>query len=176
MAAEDGGEQRASGSWVDNYVASYRYRDTYTRALLIVPILGLLAIFLLRRSVPAVTVAIGAEVLQILIVLRYRTYRIELSAESFRTVSILRSKSFALSDVDLIEHLYGGRGGQLLRIRHSNRILLTVSSELDGFDDFVGFFREYARHHHLRFATRDGWGEWTQATGAKTEDSPREQA
>jgi hypothetical protein len=77
--------------------------------------------------------------------------------------SILRSTSFALSDVDLIQHLYGDRRGQLLRIRRSDRILLTVSRELDGFEDLVGFFREYARHHHIIFATLDYFGEWTQA-------------
>jgi hypothetical protein len=67
--------------------------------------------------------------------------------------------------VDLIQLLNGDRGGPLLRIRHSDRILLTVSRDLEGFDDLVGFFREYARHHHLIFATRDEWGEWTQQAG-----------
>jgi hypothetical protein len=88
---------------------------------------------------------------------------VQLSAGSIRTVSILRSNALALSDVDLIQHLHGDRDGQLLRIRHSDRILLTVSRELDGFDDLVGFFREYARHQQLIFATRDDFGEWTQA-------------
>jgi hypothetical protein len=161
MTAEKDGELNASGSWVDNYIASYRYK--YAWALLIFPIFGLLAIYLVRQSNTGIAVAIGADVLFILVFLEYKTSRIELSAESIRTVSILRSKSFALSDVDLIQHLYGDRGGQLLRIRHSDRILLTASQDLDGFDDLVGFFREYARQHHLIFATRDNFGEWTQA-------------
>jgi hypothetical protein len=84
-------------------------------------------------------------------------------AGSVRTFSVLRSKSFALAEVDLIQHLHGDRGGQLLRIRHSDRILLSASQDLDGFDDLVGFFREYARHHRLIFATRDSFGEWAQA-------------
>jgi hypothetical protein len=149
--------------WVDSYIASYRYR--YTSALLIFPIFGLLAILLVRRSDAAIAVAIGAELLFILVFLQYRSYCVQLGAGSIRTVSILRNKSFALSDVDLIQHLYGDRGGQLLRIRHSDRILLTVSRDLDGFDDLVGFFREYAKHHHIIFATRDDFGEWTQSSG-----------
>ena len=98
------------------------------------------------------------------------TYRVELSAGSMRTVSILRSKSFALSDVDLVQDLYGSRGEDLLRIRHGDRILLTVSRDLNGFGDLVGFFREYARHHHLIFATRDQWGEWMQAGKSNADD------
>jgi ATP:corrinoid adenosyltransferase len=47
--------------------------------------------------------------------------------------------------------------------RHGDKILLTLYQELVGFDDLVGFFGEYARHHHLIFATRDDFGEWTQA-------------
>jgi hypothetical protein len=155
------GQQDRSGGWVDNYVASYRYR--HTLALLIFPIFGLLAIYLVRRSGAAVAVAIGADLLFILVFPQYRTYCVQLSAGSISAVSILRSTSFALSDVDLIQHLYGDRRGQLLRIRRSDRILLTVSRELDGFEDLVGFFREYARHHHIIFATLDYFGEWTQA-------------
>jgi len=48
MAAEDGGEQNASGSWVDSYVASYRYG--YTWAAAIIPMIGLLGFFLARQS------------------------------------------------------------------------------------------------------------------------------
>jgi len=167
----DRGEQDSASSWVDSYVANYRYK--YTWALLIFPIFGLLAIYLVRRSGTAVAVAIGADMLLILVFVQYRSYRVQLSAGSIRAVSILRTKSFALSDVDLIQHLYGDRGGQLLRIRHSDRILLTVSRELDGFEDLVGFFREYARHHHIIFATRDEFGEWTQAGSSKAgETSP----
>jgi hypothetical protein len=160
-------DQDEGGSWVDRHVASYRYK--YTWALLIFPLFGgLLAIYLVRHSGVAVAVAIGADVLFILIFLQYRTYHVELNAGSVSTVSILRSKSFPLADVDLIQHVYGGRGEQVLYVRHGDRILLTASQDLDGFDDLVGFFREYARHHHLIFATRDNFGEWTQAGLSKT--------
>lgn len=125
---------------------------------MIFPLFGLLASVLLRRSGVAVAVAIGAEVLFILVFVQYKSYRVLLSAETVSTVSLLRSKTFALSDVDLIQHVYGGRGEQLLYVRHSDRILLTASGDLDGFDDLVGFFREYARHHQLIFATRDDFG------------------
>jgi len=60
MAAEEGDKQNTSGSWVDNYVASYRYK--YTWALLIFPIFGLLAMYLVRRSGVGVAVAIGTTV------------------------------------------------------------------------------------------------------------------
>jgi hypothetical protein len=154
--------QERSGGWVDNYVASYRYN--YSWVLLIFPLFGgLLAIYLVRQSGAAIAVAIGADLLFVLVFLQYRTYRVQLSAGSVSAVSLLHGKSFALSDVDLIQHVYGGRGEQLLYVRHSDRILLTASRDLDGFDDLVGFFREYARHHHLIFATRDYFGEWTQA-------------
>jgi hypothetical protein len=65
----------------------------------------------------------------------------------------------------MIQHVYGGRGAQLLYLRHSGRTFLTLSRDLDAFDDLVGFFREYARHHHLIFATRDDWGDWKQTGG-----------
>jgi hypothetical protein len=156
-------EHDQTGSWVDNYVASYRYK--YTWALLIFPISGLLAIVLVRHSGAAVAVAIGADLLFILVFVQYKTYCVQLSAGSISTVSFLRSKSFALSDVDMIQRVFGGRGAQLLYLRHSGRTLLTVSRDLDGFEDLVGFFREYARHHQLIFATRDYFGEWTQAGG-----------
>jgi hypothetical protein len=152
-----------TGGWVDNYVASYRYGSKW--ALLIFPIFGLLAIYLVRQSGIAVGVAIAADVLFILVFVQYKTYCIQLSAGSISTVSFLRSKSFALSDVDMIQHIYGGRGAQFLYLRYCGRTLLTVSRDLDGFDDLVGFLREYARHHQLIFATRDYFGEWTQAGG-----------
>jgi hypothetical protein len=156
-------DQNRASSWVDNYVASYRYK--YPWGLLIFPIFGLLPILLVWRSHVALAVAIGVEVLFILAFVQWKTYCVQLNAGSVSRRSTIHGKTFPLSDVDLIQHLYGDRGGQLLRIRNSDRILLTVSQDLDGFDDLVGFFREYARHHHLIFATRDDWGEWTQAGG-----------
>jgi hypothetical protein len=163
MAAEEGGEPNASGSWVDSYAANYRY--SYPWAMLFFPIFGLLYLILVWRSSHALWVWMGAEALLILAAIRWNTYRVELEPGSVSAVWALRRKTFALAEVDLIQHLKGDRGGQLLRIRHSDRILLTVSQDLDGFDDLVGFFREYAKHHHLIFATRDDWGEWTQAGG-----------
>jgi hypothetical protein len=77
--------------------------------------------------------------------------------------SFIHSETFPLSDVDLIQHMNGtGRSGNLVYIRHGNKILLTVNRDLVGYEDLLGFLREYARHHHLIFATRDDWGEWTQ--------------
>jgi hypothetical protein len=149
-----------ANTWVNDYVASYRYR--YTWFLLFFPVFGLLAICLVWRSGAAVAVASGAELLFTLIFFEYKMYCIELGVGTIRIVSMLRTKSFSLAEVELIQHLYGEHGGQLLLIRHSNRILLTASQALDGFDDLVGFFREYARHRHLIFATRDNWGDWMQ--------------
>jgi hypothetical protein len=160
MAAEEGGEQSPASGWVDNYVASYRYK--YTWALLVFPISGLFGIYLVRQSEMAVAVAIGAEVLFVLVFFEYRTYCVQLSAGSIGRSSFLHSKSLPLAEVDLIQHVYGGRGEQLLYVRHGDRFLLAASGDLEGFDDLVGFLREYARHHHLIFATRDDFGEWTQ--------------
>ena len=161
-------EDRAS-SWVDSYVASYRY--SYPWAMLLFPIFGLFYLFLAWRSRAALSVWMSAEALLILASIRWNTYRVELKPGLVSAVWALQRKTFALSEVDLIQHLCGNRGGQLLRIRHGDRILLTVSQDLDGFDDLVGFFREYAIHHHLLFATRDDWGEWTQAGGSPSEPS-----
>jgi hypothetical protein len=151
------------GSWVDSHEASYRYR--YPWAMVLFPIFGLPCLLLVWRSHVGLSVWIGAEVLLVLAGIRWNAYRIELKSGSVSAGWALRMKTFALVDVDLIQHLKGGRGGQLLRIRHSNRILLTVTQDIDGFDDLVGFFREYARHHHLIFATRDNLSEWTQESG-----------
>lgn len=152
------------GSWVDSQVASYRYK--YPWGMLFFPIFfGLISLPIGLRSRAAFSLWMGAVVLLILAAVRWNTYRIELKSGSVSAGWVLRRKAFALIDVDLIQHLKGARGGQLLRIRHSDRILLTVPQDIDGFDDLVGFFREYARHHHLNFATRDAWGEWTQQAG-----------
>jgi hypothetical protein len=152
-----------AGTWVHDYVASYRYK--YPWAMLMCPIFGLFPILLLWRSGVGLSVAVGAEVLLFVAFVRWKTYCVQLEPESVSAASVFRRKRFALSDVDLIQHLCGNRGDHLLRIRHSDRIFLTVTQDLDGFDDLVGFFREYAKHHGLIFATRNDWGEWTQAGG-----------
>jgi hypothetical protein len=43
-----------------------------------------------------------------------------------------------------------------------------ASKGLAGFADFIGFFREYARHYHPIFTTRDDFGEWTQADAGRS--------
>jgi hypothetical protein len=149
-------EQDRTGSWVDGYAAIYKY--PYPWLTLIFPVFGLLGIVLARNSGAALAVATGAEVVFILVYFEWKTYYVRIDVDSIAKGSFLHGKTFRLSDVDLIQHLKGDRGGQLLRIRHSDRILLTVSQDLDGFDDLVGFFREYAIRHHLIFATRDDWG------------------
>jgi hypothetical protein len=150
------------GSWVEDYVASYEYGGKWFA--LIFPIFGMLGIYLARHSEAAIAVAIGAEVLFILAFFEWKTYYVRIGAGSITRGSCLHSKTFPLSDVDLIQHVYGGGrgGGQFLYIRHGNKILCTVYQDLVGFDDLLGFLREYARHRHIIFATRDDWGEWTQ--------------
>jgi hypothetical protein len=169
MAAQDGGGPNVSGCWVDGYTAIYRY--PYPWLMLVFPVFGLLGIVLAQHSGAALAVAIGAEAVFILVFFEWRTYYIEVSVDSIAKGSFLHRKAIPLARIDLVQHIYGGHGEQLLYIRHGDRILLTVSQDLDGFDDLVGFFREYARHHHLIFATRDDFGEWTQAGKSKTGDS-----
>ena len=128
MAAEDGGEQKSSDCWVDSYVASYSYR--YPWGMLFFPLVGLFPILLLWRSSVAFAVASGVEMVLLLASVRWKTYRVDLGAGSISAVWAFGRKSFVLADVDLIQHLCGNRGGELLRIRHSDRILLTVSKDL----------------------------------------------
>jgi hypothetical protein len=146
--------------WVSDYVASYQYG--YTWFVLIFPIFGLLSIFSVWRSGAALVVAIAAEVLFILVFLEWKTYYVRIDRGSISRGSLLHSKTFRLSDVDLVQHIIGGHNEHLLYIRHSNTILLKIYQDLDGFEDLVGFFREYAKRHHIIFATRDDFGEWTQ--------------
>lgn len=160
MVSESSDRDPAS-SWVDGYAASYQYARPWL--MVIFPIFGLLGIFLGWQSAAALAVATGAEVLFILVFLEWKTYYIRVSGDSIAKGSFLHSKTIPLAKIDLVQHIYGGRGEHILHIRHGDKILLTVYQELVGFDDLVGFFREYARHHHLIFATRDDFGEWTQA-------------
>jgi hypothetical protein len=151
-------------SWVADYVASYQYK--YTWLMLIFPIFGLVAVFSVWRSGAALAVATAAEMLFILVFFEWKTYYVRINRDTISRGSFLHSKTFTLSEIDLVQHIYGsGRstGSSSLYIRHGNKILLKVFDELDGFDDLVGFFREYAKRHHIIFATRDDWGEWTQA-------------
>jgi hypothetical protein len=147
--------------WVANYVASYQYK--YAWFMLIFPIFGLFSIFSVWRSGAALIVATAAEVLFILVFFEWKTYYVRINRDSISRGSLLHSKTFPLSDVDLVQHIVGGHNEHILYIRHSNTILLKIYQELDGFDDLLGFFREYAKRHHIIFATRDESGEWTQA-------------
>lgn len=146
--------------WVSDYVASYQYG--YTWFVLIFPMFGLLSIFLVWRSGAALVFALAAEVLFILVFFEWKTYYVRINRDSISRGSLLHSKTFRLSDVDLVQHIIGSRNEHLLYIRHSNTILLKIYQDLVGFDDLVGFFREYAKRHHIIFATRDDFGEWTQ--------------
>jgi len=139
--------------------------------MLIFPIFGLLGVYLAMQSTLAAVVAMGAEVLLLLVFLEWKTYRVRVSAGSISRTSFLHSKSFALSEVDLIQHVYGGRGAQFLYIRRGDKILLKIFTELVGFDDLLGFLREYAKHRHLIFATRDSFGVWTQAGNSNAGDT-----
>jgi hypothetical protein len=157
-------ERERASCWVDDYAASYRY--AYPWLMLIFPILGMFGIYLAWQSAAAVAVAIGAEVFFILAFLEWKTYYIRVSGDSIVKGSFLHSKTFPLSDVDLVQVIDGGaRSGHLLRVRHGDKILLQVYQELVEFDDLVGFLREYAHRHHIIFAMRDEWDTWTQAGG-----------
>jgi hypothetical protein len=160
-------DQDRASSWVDGYAASYKYASPWL--MVIFPVFGLLGIYLGWQSAAALAVAIAAEVLFILVFFEWKTYYIRVDGDSIAKGSFLHSKKFPLSGVDLIQHIYysGRRSGEYLHIRHGDKILLTVYQELVGFDDLVGFFREYARCHHLIFATRDDFGEWTQEHTSK---------
>jgi hypothetical protein len=169
VSTEDVIKLSPTNSWVYSYVASYQYSLTWL--MLVFPMFGLLGIYLAIPSALAVIVAVGTEVLLFLVFLEWKTYRIRVSAGSISRSSFLHSKSFPLSEVDLIQHVYGGRGAQFVYIRHGDKILLKIFGELVGFDDLLGFLREYAKHRHLIFATRDRFGAWTQGGNSNAGDT-----
>jgi len=169
VSTEEGLEQSPASSWVYSYAASYQYSRTWV--MLIFPTFGLLGIYLAIQSALAVVVAMGTEVFLFLVFLEWKTYRIRVSAGSISRSSFLHSKSFALSEVDLIQHVYGDRGAQFIYIRRGDRVLLKIFGDLVGFDDLLGFLREYAKHRHLIFATRDRFGAWTQVGNSNASDT-----
>lgn len=172
MSTEERPEQNPGSPgtyWVDSYTACYQYG--YTRLMMVLPVLGLLGILVAIPSTLAVAAAIAAEVLFILVFLEWKTYRVRIGEGSIARSSCLHRKSFPLSEVDLIQHVYGGRDAQFLYIRHGSEILLKVYRQLVGFDDLLEFLREYARHHHLIFATRDSFGTWTQAGNSPPDEN-----
>jgi hypothetical protein len=165
-------ERNLASWWVDGYTANYHYARTWLVSVF--PMLGLLGVYLGRQSTVALVVAMGAEILFVLVLLDWKTYYIRLSGDSIRRGSCLRGKTIPLAQVDHLQQVYGGRGERILYVRHGDKILLRVYQELAGFDDLVGFFREYARHHHIIFATRDAFGKWTWADPRK-KTSPYDQ-
>jgi hypothetical protein len=171
MTAEEGGDPVPASSWVDNYVASYRYGRQWLT--FVFPVFGLLSIYeaSTSRSGIAIAVLAGVGAIVLLVCVEYRTYIIRINRNAISRGSLWHAKAFSLNEVDLVQHIFDGDNNQFLYVRHSDRILLKISQELVGFDDLVGFFREYARHHHLIFATRDGFGEWTQAGGTRTDNT-----
>jgi hypothetical protein len=104
-------------------------------------------------------VAIGGEALFILVFVEWKTFYIRITGGMIVKGSLLHSKTFPLSDVDLVQVVYGK--GQALYLLHGNRIALKVFGDLVGFDDLVGFMRVYANHHHVPFMTRHSWGTWS---------------
>jgi hypothetical protein len=169
VSTEEGVKQSSASSWVYSYAASHQYSHTWV--MLIFPIFGLLGIYLAIQSALAVVVAVGTEILLFLVFLEWKTFRVVVSEGSISRSSLLHSKSFALSEVDLIQHVYGGRGAQFIYVSHGDKILLKIFGELVGFDDLLGFLREYAKHRHLIFATRDRFGAWTQGGNSNAGDT-----
>jgi hypothetical protein len=161
-----------ASSWVDGYTANYNYARSWLMSVF--PMLGLLGVYLSWESTVGLAVAIGAEVLFVLVLFEWKTYYIRLSGDSISRGSCFHGKTIPLAQVDQIQHVDGGRSEYILYIRHGDKILLTVYQELVGFDDLVGFFREYARHHHIIFATRDMFGKWKWADPGK-HASPNDQ-
>ena len=169
VSTEEGLKQSPATGWVYSYAESYHYSRTWV--MLIFPIFGLMGVYFAIQSSLAVVVAMGTEVLLFLVFLEWKTYRIRVSAGSISRSSFLHHKSFALSEVDLIQHVYGGRGAQFIYIRRGDRVLLKIFGDLVEFDDILGFLREYAKHRHLIFAIRDPFGVWTQAGNSNASDT-----
>jgi hypothetical protein len=142
-------------------VGSYRYKLPWL--MLVWPLFGLLGLALSWSAhvSAAIGISAGVEVLMVLVYLEYATYSVRLGSGTIRAGSCLHHRTFSLVDIDLIQHVYGGKGSQFLFVRRRNRVLLKVSRDLDGFEDLLGLLRAYAHRHRLEFKTRDSWGEWT---------------
>jgi hypothetical protein len=78
-----------SNSWVEEYDARYEYGGK--GLALVLPIVGLLGIFLARESGAALAVACGTEVLFILVFFEWKTYFIRI-----RGGSITRALSYTV--------------------------------------------------------------------------------
>jgi hypothetical protein len=149
-----------SPPWFDAFQASYRY--LYPWAMLVFPGLGLLGIstaWFGAHSMPATLAALGAEVVFVLVCIEYRTYYIRIEKGQLVRGSWFHSKSIPLGDIDLVQVVRGK--GKCLFLWRNGRVVLKTNEDLDGFEDLIGFFREYARHHHVPFKGRDRYGEWS---------------
>jgi hypothetical protein len=151
------------GNWLAGYTASYRYR--YSWLMLIFPALGLMSVYLARwgsRSFLAVIVAIGAEIIFVMAFLEHKTYYIRVTGDAISRGSCFHSKTIRLSDIDLVQVVHAPMASEAFAyLRRHGRILLKIYWYLDGFDDLIGFTREYARHHNVAFRTRDSGGVWS---------------
>jgi len=85
--------------WVADYVASYHYR--YAWFMLIFPLFGLF--------------------------FEWKTYSVRVNKDTISRGSLLHSKTFPLSDVDLVQHIIGGHNEHLLYIRHWTALVLQPS-------------------------------------------------
>jgi len=139
----------------------YRYKLPWL--MLIWPLLGLLGLTVSwhSRSNSAIGVSVCVEILMVLVFLEYRTYSVRLGGGTIRAGSCLRTVTFSLRDVKLIQHVYGGRGGQLLYLRGGKSTLLKVSTDLDRFENLLGLMQAYANRHGVEFKTRDRVGTWS---------------
>jgi hypothetical protein len=151
------------GNWLTDYTASYRYR--YSWLMSIFPALGLLSIYLAwwgSRSFPAATVAIGVEIIFVMAFFEYKTYYIRVTGDAISRGSCFHSKTIPLNDIDLVQVVHAPMAREAFAyLRRHGRILLKIYWYLDGFDDLIGFMREYARHHKVAFRTRDSSGVWS---------------
>jgi hypothetical protein len=131
--------------------------------MLVLPVIGLLLIYLTwSRSTMAFIIAIGVEIVSVLVFIEYRTYCIRVTGGEISRGSWLHSATLPLKDVDLIQVVHETMSApQYIYLRSRGRVRLQIFRELDGFDDIIGFLREYARHNHVVFQIRDQIGKWS---------------
>lgn len=162
MTSVDNNPSDSSTSWVEGYTANYRYRNSWL--ILIFPIMSLVPVYLVwseGHSVEAAAVAIVAALSAVMAYFEHRTYCIQIMGNAITRSSCFHSKSFPLSDIDLIQmDGRGARGSMNMYIRRERRILLKIYWYLDGFEDLAGFMRSYAHIHHVAFKTRDRFSDW----------------
>jgi hypothetical protein len=149
-------------SWIANFSAAYRYRWTWL--ILILPVVGLLSIYLAwdSHSGAALAVAIGVEFTFILTIFEYKTYYIRVSGTAIILGSCFHSETILLSDIDLIQmDGRGAYGSMNMYLRRNGHMLAKVNWSLDRFEDLTGFIRSYAHLHHVAVKTRDQFRGWS---------------